>query len=781
MKRIMIALIIILILIIKFFECNNDCCFNSQHAFIRKNILTLTNFDSLSELNFNCSLTIDLENLALRPNKPLILDNSLKFNKVPIRPTTELFCIILINFKGFEINSFPFNNANIFYRSENTFYYIQQSNLDFYTTNKLLDKNQCNRHLHVDFLITNVNLLIVEKSAKFTEKICPFLFQNAQMALLSIERISDSLVNKNRFSFLNVSIGNLNCSIFQLMLVVYHSDLNSALLNEHVFKKLTILNLNGVINNIQSDLFKKFQNIKALHIKTQNIKNVFVKNNKWMMYLNYELHTTPLALVVSQVLPNITYYDYPNTDICFFKDFPHKNRVLPYLKPFKMSQCSCTEIFLIKNTIYFRNFLAAYTDSGVGSSYFEYFYSDDYLQKVYLKSVNEKCLNSTLQETIEKCNFKKMLSNCNPAETSVSNGFYFYIYDWIELSKISNYVITNYVTLIFSVTAILTNLLSVAVLSSKFIEERMYKYLQIYSVFNLIFSCISILRYIVNSCEDDNFCSKSYESVYAQYSVIILVKLTGSLVQTCANLAHLSFTLARYVKVKAEVNKTLKKINDLPIKWYLTITIAFSLLINIYIIFEYSANDYEKYFRTDQVVNPRKDPLDYQKEEYSKLEYIILNILLYVKITISDLLSIIISSVIDLLLFSFVRKQNKKKKRLTPNPNVNMNKKDEASKRISQTIILNGINFILFRFPIAFIGFYGLVFHLSSETWTYEPSVASYLVCQTFRFCESVEKFLVNTFMFSFLIQFFIFYKLDKNFKASATNLKNRMIKWNLR
>ena len=399
--------VLIIVLMINSFGCNNDCCFNSKHAFKSYQQLILSDFDSFSELSFNCSGNIELQHLAIKPNKPLILDDSLKFNKVTIWPTKELFCILLINFKGFDINSFPFKSANIFYPSETTFYYIQQSNLDFYSNNKILNHSQCNKHLRVNFLINNVNLLVFEKSLKFTDKICPFVFKNANMEFLSIERISNSLVNKNKFTFQSVSVDHLNCTILQLILGVYHYDLDNKLIHEHVFMKLLVLDLNGVINSIQSDLFKKFKQLKAVRIKSQNIKNIFVKNNKWMMYLNYKEYFLPLALVVSQILPNITFYDYPNTDICFFKDFPHENVVLPYLKPFKMSKCTCTEIFLIQNTIYYKSFLDEYSQTaGVGSSYFEYFYSMDYLRNVYWTSVNSKCINSSLQETIQKCSFE---------------------------------------------------------------------------------------------------------------------------------------------------------------------------------------------------------------------------------------------------------------------------------------------------------------------------------------------------------------------------------------
>lgn len=421
-------------------------------------------------------------------------------------------------------------------------------------------------------------------------------------------------------------------------------------------------------------------------------------------------------------------------------------------------------------------------------------------------SAISKCLNSSLKETIEKCNFVKTLSKCKISETTKNEtDFYFYIYDWIELSKLSNYILTNYVILIFSAIAIFLNILMIAILSSKIIKEKMYFYLKMFSVFNLILSFISILKYVLNNCPTDKpFCSQLYKSVYSQYLTIVVIKLSGSSVRTCANITHCSFTVARYIKITNSENTMLKRINEFPTKFYLLIIILFSFFINLYIFFQYQVEFSESSFNqfqsvdSGQLINYRIDLIDNYKEDFSKNEYLILNILQYLKIVFSDLSYLFVSTTIDVLLVLFLKKQNKIKQRVFHQ--INQNRQDEpksrlctilfckkikrkktlaekAENRLTKMIILNGINFILFRFPLALLSFYGYVFSYDTQNKKFTSSIYSYIVCRRHKLCESIEKIFFCVFLISFLVQFLIFYCLDKNIKESVKKMKEKICK----
>ena len=112
--------------------------------------------------------------------------------------------------------------------------------------------------------------------------------------------------------------------------------------------------------------------------------------------------------------------------------------------------------------------------------------------------------------------------------------------------------------------------------------------------------------------------------------------------------------------------------------------------------------------------------------------------------------------------------------RLQPTPN-NSNFNDEnkqkriflLKKRLTKMIILNGFNFLIFRFPLAVVSFYGFYFRFNNQTNRYEPNLNIYIICRYYRFCLSLEDIFFLFYLNSYIIQFIIFYRLDKNFKEN--------------
>ena len=120
----------------------------------------------------------------------------------------------------------------------------------------------------------------------FSRNICPYLFSNVNIDLFNLEGIALSLIENNVFSFYNLSVPNLYSSIFHFQLILYHIDLSERILHKEIFKTLAVLDLNGVIDSIESDLFKSFVKLQFIRLRTQNVKKLFVTNNKWLQSLN---------------------------------------------------------------------------------------------------------------------------------------------------------------------------------------------------------------------------------------------------------------------------------------------------------------------------------------------------------------------------------------------------------------------------------------------------------------------------------------------------------------
>ena len=153
----------------------------------------------------------------------------------------------------------------------------------------------------------------------------------------------------------------------------------------------------------------------------------------------------------------------------------------------------------------------------------------------------------------------------------------------------------------------------------------------------------------------------------------------------------------------------------------------------------------------------------------------------------SDLAHVIVSTLINIVLFIFVkRKMELKRSLLHSNTVMNlimmskMKRKKmlrnttKSKDRISQMVVLNGINFLAFKLPLALLSFYGFVFRYNKDTKTYDPSLISYLICKEKRYCASLQEIFVCFYFISFFFQFFTFSRLDSNFKLCFNNLKKK-------
>jgi hypothetical protein len=233
---------------------------------------------------------------------------------------------------------------------------------------------------------------------------------------------------------------------------------------------------------------------------------------------------------------------------------------------------------------------------------------------------------------------------------------------------------------------------------------------------------------------------------------------------------------------------------------FLLITLTVSIAINAYTFFEFEIKFSEKdseqlhAFKSRNFSNYYKQEAinEYKENFSSKSEFYLLNISQYVRIIFSDLAHIVVSTIIDIVLFNFVKKKMKMRKTLTHanlvlslvvNTSNSVQKKKQNKKptkshdRISTMIILNGINFLLLRFPIALLSFYGFVFRYNKQANRYQPDLASYIICKKTLFCQSLQELFICFYLISFILQFFIFFGLDTNFKESILHLKKNIFK----
>ena len=384
--------------------------------------VTLRGFTSLNQLKFNCSSPIEASIIEIKPKIPLLLDNSLKLNRLVISPTEDVLSIMLTNFRGYELNSNPFKNFKILknYDSLYILYGFTFSNFDFYSNGILLGQTNCNEKTSASHrLFTQIHILFFKFSTTYSDEVCPYAFRNAEIFVINLGYISSTLLQKSTLGFLHLNepVRHLNCTMHNVQFYLYHIEINAKILNEHVFKNTAVLDLNGIINFVQDDIFKNLNNLRVIRIRSQHIKNLFVRKNKWLDYINFDKKMPPshkvdikkvidliTVLVLYQSMANVTYYDFPDEDICYFKNFPHFRYVLPDLKPTEYSKCSCTELFLLQFVYEISNMIQYNLDRMGTTYYLAQYYSDRMVSFRY-----SRCFDKNFKKAVERCSFSVKL------------------------------------------------------------------------------------------------------------------------------------------------------------------------------------------------------------------------------------------------------------------------------------------------------------------------------------------------------------------------------------
>ena len=227
MLLLQVTLFFNMLLITKGFD--NECCFQSDFAYRDNQAVALANYDSFSQLKFNCTETINISLLIFHPRKKLILDDSLSLKGVSFKITgaKPYFGIVFKNVRGFDLNSNHFKSMKMTnYKKEYIVWYFSNTDFIFYLNGSAVESNICSSKLPDWSIVSKSWILDLQKTVQFVSQICPYVFKNSLVGVISISRLSSSFVEKNVLIFQNVSTPDLNSTIFHLNIKFYHIDLN---------------------------------------------------------------------------------------------------------------------------------------------------------------------------------------------------------------------------------------------------------------------------------------------------------------------------------------------------------------------------------------------------------------------------------------------------------------------------------------------------------------------------------------------------------------------------
>jgi hypothetical protein len=279
-------------------------------------------------------------------------------------------------------------------------------------------------------------------------------------------------------------------------------------------------------------------------------------------------------------------FDYPDEDLCLFKDFPHSHLVVPIISPGVKIACTCTlqwlEMYLHLYEPWF------YT---INASSYVYDYKTS-LQK------REYTLKFCYEQTLRECDFRKRFEKCNLASINHSKFSFNSDNDIFQLAKWLQYILLVILQPIFTFSGLFNNLLLIWIITDKtndhLFKEAMYKHIRINACFNAVYCLIRSFS-LLNQCLEFNgspYCSSIYQEQWAQYFKIIVVNFLGNSLKFCSNVSYLFFAISRFIliaNVKQE-HKLFSITKRIPLLFYMGILFLVALLLNLFRLFQYKIN-----------------------------------------------------------------------------------------------------------------------------------------------------------------------------------------------
>lgn len=699
----------------KYCKSNNTEYFAS---FIGVRLCRFHNFDTFNDIK-NCNITYNIKPyLQIIPKNEILIDYNFDiYSILGDKDLKNLDTLEMINFKGIDLNA---NNIfSIFKRFSFSFVY---SKLNFYFNNRLLQPADCtyDSFRTKTTFFSNFNSLTFY-FVKYTEDLCPYVFNQVFAHRISILDITNSFLNKNSLSFLKLNATEYskenNIVIKNLVLSLKYEALTARIMDKYAFRNVFELRITGFLNGIQTDLFSYFIALKNIDLRVDNFKDFFHKGNKWMIYLNskwkiknmdnynefvtYRKNFLTIRFEYRKVLTLINQiYEYPNEDFCLFHHFPHDQINLPMIVPGKRIECSCTLLYLIQYYEYYINInytanTSIYQDS--------YYYGN--LEDTDASYTILYCHDKHLEHKLKDCNFDTRIKFCKKDDFLIdsydssfnlnNNIDLLFLFKWLQ------FVFSIVLQPILSTLGIINNLLTILVIKNKTkrknFKDPMYTHIFINSIFNILYCFITEFK-LINEClffTSSVFCSSVYQTEPAQYFKIIFIEYLGNVFKYCKNVSFISFCLSRYI---LSLNKTkgfygyFKKIN---LKLYVFLLVVVSALLSIYKLFEYKvveSHDPEFNF-PNETFNNTSCNLNY----YSSCRLFI--IIKLINTFLNDILTFILVLIIDILLINDYGKYLNGKKKINGNKGQNDEEYKIKKKKITRMVIINGLFYVIFYFP----------------------------------------------------------------------------------
>ena len=761
----------------KYLSYETDQTFNNTQAVFSK-------FNSFSELKMECDQKFNITKIVLfLPKKPCILDKYFMmenfFNQYQISFIKK---INLVNLKGIDIQTVqqPPKHTKLSNYEKGLILGIYLSKFDAYAHHTLIDSSNCDLTTYNStnsFFNSLYGVSFV--GVVYPKSVCPYLFENSSIAQMVFTDIRNSFLSKNRLNILELnqtsSIKIRMKHLKALSFILSYEILTSKIFNAKLFGNVEELVIEGVVNGMQSDLFKEIKSLKNINLQINNLKNFFHAGNNWMLFINYYISVNLKSKTsIQSNMHNfmrirfqnsrnfnsfISIYEYPNEDICLFKDFPHNRLVLPILSTGKLLDCTCTLKWLQYYSNIYNEVINIYTD-----------YSDNY-QQILLSEQNsifDFCINFNATN----CNFEKIFKNCRNYSIFYIDKSWsflklnndvdiFYLIKWLQ------YLLLTLLQPIFSIIGIITNMFTIIVINNKCNKKvfghSMYRFIQINSSFNIIYCIIMILK-LMNTCifyASSVYCSTIYQNESAQYFKIIIIHFFGNAIKICCNISYLFFSFNRLLLIIIhKSNIVAKKLTKFEIIFYYVSLLCISCFLSSFKLFQYKINSL-KDFRKDFPYEVRDEYIC--DEEINKSDCKLFNSFKISNHILNDVLCVFLNIGIDIFLIRKFHFYLEKKSHLIVDLDQHTNIK-KSKKNINRMILWNSILYIISHLPELITSLLLIIFAKEIT-----------LFCNFNLSCDIINEEAEFFCLISIVFQFYIFKIFDRNFRDGFNQLKSQI------
>lgn len=757
--------------------------------------LICSNFDSFSQLNFECKKRIKpisqlspvkkVNKLSLAPKSPIIFSGdflvpnnlSLLFDS-----TLEIYLYKLL---GIELNT------NLFDEIEDKSLYILDSIFEVYDNNRLVDNTFNMESKNQGLFSTRFTDVVFKPAVMFRSPLHPVVFKNAFISNLHVNGLMNSFLRVNSLRFIDIpnQPEYLNSSIEALYLTVQNVKLDNSLLNELVFSDLKYLVVTGHVISIEKRLFQNLNQINSVRFQIYSIKNFFhCVGLDWIGPLDTVENSNQVRIDFEQidndrrVLPD-SMNPFLDEDFCLYSRANFSENIVINVPNYLTNNCSCSFVWLIKNSYNVNRYIDCLDDKNF--SWFE-----------------------------AHCHFEKKLSRCKKTRPAIITTPSKDIIEDSSTFKIIKFYMVTSAKPILCLICFLLSLLDIKILLMDPIntlngKSKMYSYIFIGAIIDSIISLLYLTE-LLNECIEPFgiYCVEFRKNL--QFFKIIVQVYLRSVLETLSNSMSIAFSLNRYIINTAGCSRFMKKTEAVSIKRVFAGLLLLCMVINLNTIFDFVPTEehFEGEGNSDRFY-PRLNVELFGKS-------ILFICVFYFNLFVNDILCAGIIFVIDLFLIQSVKENLRRKYQLTAEPKrpkraqknaaeemvkksmlfsflsmekiqqlnlirkyrenkTAMMKKSSKEFKITLMVVLNGVFTILLRLPQLIISF--MLISLSKRQkimmsrmrrLNVDDVALDELVEFNFNFFNEFSKLF---YIVSLIFKSLIYYMFDKNFKRALAKL----------